>query len=268
MKRCWSGICTSGTRSAPRRRTCNSRTLDAQGVPLTDERIAAAYLRALRSAAALGVIPCFEVHVNMWSEHFGRIERVADLVERAGMRFNITLDASHVIFKIDNPREQAVQGMRDDVLRGRVILDPFDSRSVTERWIRRDLVGHAHARPAVPNNPINIWGKHPDGKPGRGIQYPFTRPPQEHVACRMERSCARTVEASDAVAAEVSCARAAAARYCISALKSYPSPTTARARGIPCSRTASRAPPGCANPGNAVCAASAGSHRRTHAVSH
>jgi hypothetical protein len=150
---------------------------DVQGVPLTNERVAAAYLRALDTGLRLGVVPCFEVHVNMWSEHFGRIERVADLVERAGMRFNITLDASHVIFKIDNPREQAVQGLRDDVLSGAIVLDPFDSRSVTERWIRRDLVGHAHARPAVPNNPVNIWGKHPDGKPGRGIQYPFGRPP-------------------------------------------------------------------------------------------
>jgi hypothetical protein len=151
--------------------------LDAKGLALTDERVAAAYLRALETGAALGVTPCFEVHVNMWSEHFGRIERVADLVERAGSRFSMTLDASHVIFKIDNPREQAVQGMRDEVIAGRLILDPFDSRSVTARWIGRDLVGHAHARPAAPNNPINVWGKHPDGKPGRGIQFPFTRPP-------------------------------------------------------------------------------------------
>jgi hypothetical protein len=151
---------------------------DAAGAPITDERVADAYLRAFEIGSALGVIPCFEVHVNMWSEHFGRIERVADLIERAGQRFNITLDASHVIFKIDNPREQMVQGLREDVLSGEVVLDPFDSRSVTERWISRDLVGHAHARPAAPNNPVNIWGRHPDGKPGRGIQYPFSQPPE------------------------------------------------------------------------------------------
>lgn len=149
---------------------------DARGIPVSDERIAEAYLRAYGVGASLGVIPCFEVHVNMWSEHFGRVERVADLVESRGIPFNITLDASHVIFKIDNPREQAIQGLREDVLAGRVILDPFDSNSVTERWIHRDLVGHAHARPAVPNNPINVWGRHPDGAPGRGIQYPFTQP--------------------------------------------------------------------------------------------
>ncbi|HTB89411.1 MAG TPA: hypothetical protein VK743_15725, partial [Steroidobacteraceae bacterium] len=38
--------------------------LDAKGVALTDERVAAAYLRAFETGAALGVTPCFEVHVN------------------------------------------------------------------------------------------------------------------------------------------------------------------------------------------------------------
>jgi hypothetical protein len=150
--------------------------VDADGVPVSDARVAFAYLRAFEIGTSLGVTPCFEVHVNMWSEHFGRVERVAELVEKQGVPFNITLDASHVIFKIDNPREQAVQGMREDVIAGRIVLDPFDSRSVTERWINRDIVGHAHARPAAPNNPVNVWGKHPNGQLGRGIQYPFTRP--------------------------------------------------------------------------------------------
>jgi hypothetical protein len=150
--------------------------VDADGVPLSDARVAFAYLRAFEIGTTLGVTPCFEVHVNMWSEHFGRVEGVAELVEKQGVAFNITLDASHVIFKIDNPREQAVQGMREDVIAGRIILDPFDSRSVTERWINRDIVGHAHARPAAPNNPVNVWGKHPNGQFGRGIQYPFKSP--------------------------------------------------------------------------------------------
>ena len=151
--------------------------LDALGAPVSDERVAMAYLNAYEIGASLGVIPCFEVHVNMWSEHFGRIEKVAERVEREGLPFNITLDASHVVFKIDNPREQSIQGLYEDVRARRVVLDPFDPQSVTERWIRQDLVGHAHARPAVPNNPLNVWGRHPNGQAGRGIQYPFTRPP-------------------------------------------------------------------------------------------
>ena len=41
-------------------------------------------------------------------EHFGRVEKVARLVEARGARFNMTLDHSHVIFKIDNPEQQEV----------------------------------------------------------------------------------------------------------------------------------------------------------------
>lgn len=152
-------------------------TFDANGQPVSDEQVAQAYVRAWQIGAPLGVTPCFEIHVNMWSEHFGRVERVAALVEREGLPFGITLDASHVIFKIDNPREQAVQGLIDDVASGAVVLDPFDANSVTARWTAANLVAHAHARPAVPNNPVNVWGRHPDGSFGRGIQYPFTEPP-------------------------------------------------------------------------------------------
>lgn len=151
-------------------------TRHASGRSVTDEEVAAAYLDAAEIGDRLGVAVCFEVHVNMWSEHFGRIRSVADLVARRGGTFRMTLDASHVIFKIDNPVEQEVQGLRADVVAGRMILDPCASGSVSRGWIDGNLVAHAHARPAVPANPRNIWGRHPDGKVGRGIQYPFRRP--------------------------------------------------------------------------------------------
>ncbi len=152
-------------------------TLDAAGRPVTDEEVAAAYLDAAELGDRLGVAVCFEVHVNMWSEHFARVQSVADLVARRGARFRMTLDASHVIFKIDNPVEQEVQGLRADVEAGRVVLDPYAKGSVSRGWIDGNLVAHAHARPAVPANPRNVWGHHPDGAFGRGIQYPFRGPP-------------------------------------------------------------------------------------------
>lgn len=151
-------------------------TLHASGRPVTDDEVAAAYLAASESGDRLGVAVCFEVHVNMWSEHFGRIARVAELVSRQGGRFRMTLDASHVIFKIDNPVEQEIQGLCADVESGAVVLDPFAPGSVSKQWIDAGLVAHAHARPAVPANPRNVWGRHPDGQVGRGIQYPFRRP--------------------------------------------------------------------------------------------
>lgn len=149
---------------------------DIERRPVTDEQVAAAYLRAAEVGDETGVTPCFEVHVNMWSEHFGRIERVAEAVARRGVKFNMTLDHSHVIFKIDNPEAQEVQAMRADVEAGRIQLDPFKPGDICQRWIDAGYVRHAHARAAVPNGPPNVWMNGADGKPGRGIQYPFIRP--------------------------------------------------------------------------------------------
>jgi hypothetical protein len=109
----------------------------------------------------------------MWSEHLGRVERVAGKVAQHGVPFGMTLDHSHVIFKMDNPEEQAVQDMRSDIESGALELDPFKRGNVCERWIDAGYVVHAHARPAIPNGPTNVWAKDPDGHHGRGIQYPF-----------------------------------------------------------------------------------------------
>ncbi|HEY1425961.1 MAG TPA: hypothetical protein VGF50_04750 [Caulobacteraceae bacterium] len=149
---------------------------DIHRQPVTDDQIVETYLRAAEVGEETGVTPCFEVHVNMWSEHFGRVRRVAEAVEARGVRFNMTLDHSHVIFKIDNPEAQEVQGMRADVEAGRIELDPFKPGNVCQQWIDAGWVAHAHARAAVPNGPPNVWMKGGDGKPGRGIQYPFIRP--------------------------------------------------------------------------------------------
>lgn len=154
------------------------RTNDMHGRPLSDEQVAQTFLWAAELGDRFGVAPCFEIHVNMWSEHFGRVARVGELVERQGVKFSITLDHSHVIFKIDNPLEQEVQGLRRDVEAGRVRLDPFQPGDVCTEWIERNWVRHAHARSAAPANPVNIWAQHPDGTYGRGIQYPFVRPKQ------------------------------------------------------------------------------------------
>lgn len=151
-------------------------TEHADGHVLSDGEVADFYLRAHDFGMRHGVAPCFEVHVNMWSEHFGRVGRVATLVAARGVPFRMTLDHSHVVFKIGNPVEQDVQGMRADIEAGRIELDPAFPGSVCHRWIAAGYVAHAHARAAVPGNPVNIRARHPDGSFGRGIQYPFARP--------------------------------------------------------------------------------------------
>ncbi len=150
--------------------------LHADGHSVSDAEVADSYLRATETGERVGCLPCFEVHVNMWSEDFLRVERVADLVEARGVPFRMTLDHSHVIFKIDNPGEQQVCDIASQIAAGELVLDPRLPGNVCDRWIDRGLIWHAHARSAVPNNPRNVMARHPDGSVGRGIQYPFTRP--------------------------------------------------------------------------------------------
>jgi len=151
-------------------------TNHADGHPVTDQEVADWYLRARDIGMKLGVEPCFEVHVNMWSEDFRRVERVAKMVEARGQPFRMTLDHSHVIFKMDNPLEQEIGDIRGDVEAGRLVLDPRKPGAVTDRWIDAGYPRHCHARAAVPNNPKNTFYRYEDGRPGRGIQYPFVRP--------------------------------------------------------------------------------------------
>lgn len=145
---------------------------------VTNEEIANIYIEMSEFGASCGVTPCFEVHVNMWSEHFGRVKQVADLVEAKGVKFNLTLDASHIIFKMNNPDEVMIQGMNYAIEAGSIVLDPFTKGSICQTWMDAGYVRHAHARSAVPNGPQNIWGRHPDGRAGRAIQYPFVQPGQ------------------------------------------------------------------------------------------
>lgn len=148
---------------------------DAKGARVTDQQVADFYLWAAELGDRLGVTPCFEVHINMWSERFSRVAKVARLVEARGVLFNMTLDHSHVIFKIDNAGELGIEGLGEDLAEG-LVLDPYRAGNVCGEWISANWVRHAHARPAVPNNPRNAWAAHPDGSLGRGVQYPFIRP--------------------------------------------------------------------------------------------
>ncbi len=159
----------------------------AEGRLVTNEEVGDAYLRAYEVGEKVGCLPTFEVHVNMWSEDFRRVTLVAEMVEARGVPYRMTLDHSHVIFKIDNRREQEVFNIRQAVDSGQLELDPFKPGNVCDEWISRGYVGHCHARAAVPNNPRNVWAHHPGleelpsslhpkDTTGRGIQYPFIQP--------------------------------------------------------------------------------------------
>ena len=159
----------------------------ADGRLVTDQEVADAYLWAYDLGRSIGCLPTLEVHINMWSEDFRRVAVVAALVESHGVPFRMTLDHSHVIFKIDNVRELKVFGLDAAVATGELVLDPFVPGNICQRWIRAGWVGHCHARSTVPNNPRNIWAQHasleslpsslhPRELVGRGVQYPFIQP--------------------------------------------------------------------------------------------
>ncbi len=155
---------------------------------LSNDDVAEFYLMAYEWGEFYACMPCFEVHVNMWSEGLHRVHQVADLVENHGVPFNITLDHSHVVFKSGgNTSEQAAFNLKDRIRRGQLVIDPLEENNVMHEWVDRGLVAHAHARAAAQNNPKNLWGYHPSLETflssqhpvslvGRGIQYPFIKP--------------------------------------------------------------------------------------------
>ena len=146
------------------------------GKIISNQDVAGFYEFALKEGEKLNVDPCLEVHVNMWSEDFLRVSEVGQIVESMGLPFQITLDHSHIIFKIDNPIEQKVFDIDEDIKRGDLILDPFTAGHVCGDWISKGWVRHCHARSVVPNNPKNIVATDDEGNIGRGIQYPFCDP--------------------------------------------------------------------------------------------
>ena len=160
----------------------------SDGHLVTDDEVVEEYQRAFDLGEKFGVAPCFEVHVNMWSEDFRRVSKVGRAIEDKGLPFRITLDHSHVIFKMDNPAEQEVFNIRPAVESGELVLDPFTPGNVTQEWISAGWVQHCHARAAIPNNPKNVLATDDHGRPGRGIQYPFAppKPGEYHAPWRAE----------------------------------------------------------------------------------
>ncbi|RDK03236.1 xylose isomerase [Paraburkholderia lacunae] len=148
----------------------------ADGHRLTDAEVARFYVQACEWAAPTGCFPSLEVHVDMWNEDFTRVAQVGELLARDGIALRLTLDHSHLIFKIGNEEELDASRIRTLVEAGEIVLDPAAPDAIFKEWIARGWVHHAHARSVIPNNPRNSRMRRPDGRPGRGIQYPFVRP--------------------------------------------------------------------------------------------
>lgn len=151
-------------------------THNADGHPVSDAEVVDFYLYAYEQAGRAGIDITFEIHIEMWSEDFRRVLPVAREVRKRGVPFNAQLDHSHVVLKMESAEEQDISGIRADVEAGRLVLDPFEARSIYDEWLEENILLWASLRAVAPSGPKNLWAKHPDGQPGRACQYPFVRP--------------------------------------------------------------------------------------------
>lgn len=146
------------------------------GHALSNAEVVDHYLQVYDDAMRLGVEPSFELHVNMWTEEFLRIREVAEQVQARGIPFHFTLDYSHVNFKIGNPAELELSGVRAQAESGALVLDPFEENSLCDQWLEMNIVRWAQLRAVAPSQPANLWHRDDDGRFARGIQYPILRP--------------------------------------------------------------------------------------------
>ncbi|CAB3788278.1 hypothetical protein LMG28688_02656 [Paraburkholderia caffeinitolerans] len=148
----------------------------ASGQEVSDQQIVDFYLLAHELGQKLGIEIGFEVHIYMWSEDLRRISPVARQVRARGVPFNFVLDHSHVLLKVENPEEQDVSGIREDVEAGRFVIDPYEPGNVIDEWIGMNMTHWLQIRPVSPNGPKNPWQLKDGGTYGRACQYPFFRP--------------------------------------------------------------------------------------------
>lgn len=149
----------------------------ADGRAITDAQVADFFLDALEHGEPVGCLPSLEVHVDMWSEDFRRVERVAGLLARQNVKLRLTLDHSHLIYKIGHAAELARSGLADAPDGARGLLAPGQPGTLYAQWLREGWVVHAHTRSVAVGVTHNAAMNRQRGLPGRAIQCPLVEPP-------------------------------------------------------------------------------------------
>ena len=168
-------------------------------------------------------------------------------IEAQGVKFKMTLNHSHVIFKIDNLPEQEIGNIRGDVESGKLVLEPFIKCNETDQWIGAGWTRPCHALAAVSDNPKNLDTVKDDGEPGRGIQYPFKQPEpgQYHLEWHEEASKPWKESIRSLMRYHAADPMAYSDKY---PQNSSPAPITAKAVNTHCLNKASNASVGCGKP--------------------
>lgn len=153
---------------------CQVFARDAHGVPLTLDALGNFYMRLLDIGTRNGCLPSLEVHVDMWTERFRRVAELGDWLAQRGAPLRLTLDHSHLLFKLGDPQELALSDIPP--AEAHALLHPDSPASLYAQWLEHGWVVHAHARSVRMPGGGNPWMRRGTGQPGRGIQYPFVQP--------------------------------------------------------------------------------------------
>ena len=149
----------------------------ADGHALSDDEVIRFYAEAMEHGTRAGCLPSLEVHVDMWSEDFRRVGRIGERLAQMGIPLRLTLDHSHLIYKIGHAAELALSGLDDAPDGARDLLAPDGEATLYRQWLEAGWVVHAHTRSVAPGVSHNAAMNRKRGQPGRAIQYPFVQPP-------------------------------------------------------------------------------------------
>ncbi len=148
----------------------------SDGREISDREVADFFLEAMEHGSQSGCLPSLEVHVDMWSERFARVEAVANLLAQSNVDLRLTLDHSHLIFKIDNPEELGLSSVEPGSDGGRHRLAAGNPKAFYTQWLKSGWVVHAHARSVATGVAHNPRARRTRELQGRAIQYPFVQP--------------------------------------------------------------------------------------------
>ena len=156
---------------------CQVFSRNSAGADVTLDEMGQFYLEALAIGEKNGCRPSLEVHVDMWAENFARVSELGEWLAQRGAPLYLTLDHSHLIFKIDNPQQLAKSGLAGELDLGHALLHPDSADNFYAQWLERGWIAHAHTRSVQTNGAPNVLASI-QGQPGRGIQYPFVQAPE------------------------------------------------------------------------------------------
>ncbi len=148
----------------------------ADGHAISDAEVASFFLDAMECGTRSGCLPSLEGHVDMWNEQFRRVDQVAELLARHNVPLRLTLDHSHLIFKLGHTGELMLSGLADAPGGAHDLLAPDGADTLYRHWLREGWVVHAHARSVAPGVRFNAAMDRRPGLPGRAIQYPLIEP--------------------------------------------------------------------------------------------